>query len=199
LLKIYNIADTTELQALPNGSKDTLSQVLTQSLRTVSTDAIKIREVEKNEYALQKFIERGGEDWRKGKFAFVVSAIKAFLHDIRKYLNNHLGVIRDVCSISFSTNGAYYSNNPAVNLHLLENFRDIKQNISDDKSRKTQQRSDKWFEVRQTAVVTGSTLYQAARDIKKCKNILTFTSVKRKVQLDPLVFKMQWLMGQKMK
>ena len=159
---LNNFNEKTTIRSLPCTVHALIRNIFLESIRAISTDAIKIREVEKKkEYALTKFMERGGENWRVGKFAFVVSAIKAYLYDIRKYLDAHIVELRNVSSIVAMINDSYYCENKQVNLQLLTNYRNIEQNTSADSCRKIQQRSQPWHEARQKAVVTGSTLYQA--------------------------------------
>ena len=156
-------ADTsTDLHLLSVDVSNETRQVLLDSLQILAVDAIDIRALQKKkEYALEKFIMRGGQEWRQGRFAFVISAIKAFLYDIQKYLKAHTQLIQDICKTVAYVNKEIYSDQLQVHLPSNNRFRDVENNTSQDECRKIKQRSKEWFEARENAVVTGSTIYSA--------------------------------------
>ena len=79
-LDVSHFDRTLDLHELPSDASTKLKDCLLDILSTISLDALKVREIKtKKEHSLSKLIERGGENWRAGKFAFAVSATKAFL------------------------------------------------------------------------------------------------------------------------
>ena len=112
---------------------------------------------------MEKFLEQGGTDWRQSKFAYVESAIKACLYDIEEYEKAYKEVLEQICQLIVYIKDAenLFCKNYEVNLQEQENYSELVQEEDTLNTRKIKQRSEKWFALRKTAVVTGSTIYKA--------------------------------------
>ena len=118
------------------------------------------------EMAIAKFKKMAGPDWRKSNFLHVISGLETALHDINATISNTLLVINKLGTsisclsnehFSFTTDRLVLLSNQTNYVHLAETM-----NLPEDNQlRFIKQRSEKWFTVRKTAVVTGSTLYKA--------------------------------------
>ena len=159
--------DNKSMKAVSVNLKTCLRDSLLYLINELSMDAQNIRlKQAKKEYAKDKFIERGGKEWRQGHFAFVVSAIKAFLYDISCYLKCYKETLESICCHLAYINNAetYFVQGRNVNLDQQKNY---KQLIADtdiaesNDTRRVKQRSEEWFKLRKSAVVTGSTIFQA--------------------------------------
>ena len=73
----------------------------------------------------------------------------------------HTGVNEDICIVLSYLNDAKFCDGKVVNFNQQSNFSPLLQHKSTDNHRKIEQRSEEWFNVRQGATVTGSTIYKA--------------------------------------
>ncbi|WAR15615.1 hypothetical protein MAR_005720 [Mya arenaria] len=145
-----------------NSSK--LQKILLKSLRNNSAGILQANALKKKKkYAKEKLVEKGGGlTWKESKFAYAISVVLGYNYDIEKYLMTAEKCIRSICLCLSSLNGATYISDVNVNLEKGENYIPLKMQIQDiHNTRLIPQRTDKWFEVRKCAKVTGSTLYKA--------------------------------------
>lgn len=161
------LSDLNELDNVEEMHETTKNEVL-QMLRdlhsTVSKLAQDIRELRtKKEFAKSKFIERGGSEWRHGKFVYVISAIHAHLYDIDCFLKTYMETLMKMCSCIVDLNDANgeFVVRQEVNLTANENYVPLPDGIETDNPRLIKQRSEKWHNIRSKAVITGSTIYKA--------------------------------------
>lgn len=122
---------------------------------------------------VKKFKELGQPDWRASKYSYVISSMQCSLIQIEQTIEKCLGVNDRLCQIMADLNGTshIYTLGSKVNLDQQENYVCIsaglqaapdKNEISLDKERYVlKQRSEKWFEVRESAKVTGSSAHKA--------------------------------------
>ena len=116
----------------------------------------------KKEFAKAKLIERGGDsNWRNGKYAFAVSAIIAFMHDIDELLKKVLIVLEQICQCIAYLNGAKYLLGDKCNLKFNDSYVELPETENPESTRMIKQRSEKWFDLRKEAKITGSTIYRA--------------------------------------
>lgn len=79
LLTLYLTA-TIDAETVSKETKGIIVNIMFKLLNSNSTDTTIIISIKsKKEYALNKFIERGGSEWRQSKLAYVIIAIRAFL------------------------------------------------------------------------------------------------------------------------
>ena len=159
--------DNKSMKAVSVQLKTCFRDSLLYLINELSMDAQNIRlKQAKKEYAKDKFIERGGKEWRQGHFAFVVSAIKALLYDISCYLKCYKETLESICCHLAYINNAetYFVQGRSVNLDQQKNYKPLVADTDTAESndtRRVKQRSDEWFKLRKSAVVTGSTIFQA--------------------------------------
>lgn len=169
-----DLTATIDTETVSKETKGIIVNILLKLLNSISTAATIIRSIKsKKEYALTKFIERGGSEWRQSKFAYVISAIKAFLFDIQKYLDAHLSLLGLICQFVAHIQGSKtYVQSSTVHLSTQSNYRPISENQSKNDKRKVKQRSEEWIEERKRATVTGSSIFKAVGldGLKKLQN-----------------------------
>ncbi|XP_060581747.1 uncharacterized protein LOC132738297 [Ruditapes philippinarum] len=166
--RISSNEEDVDIRCLPEDVKLKLICFLKTSYTIVSLDVVTVQEVRnKKEYARSQFVERGGKDWRQSKFVYVISIIDAFLHDIDKFLEltrDILGHIRQVL-VYLQESDVFYVTSSSVCLELHDKFvplvEDHTQTNQSEDTRKIKQRSQRWHEIRNTAFITGSTIYQS--------------------------------------
>jgi hypothetical protein len=138
---------------------------LKQKYKLISTYIQEINEIkEKKEYALNKFMERGGKDWRQSKFTYVISAIQAFLFDIQKFISNATDMLEIISRklVVMQGSQAFYITRPSVDRDDLRNWIEIPEASGEiEDPRKIKQQSTNWFNIRRKAKITGSTIYKA--------------------------------------
>ena len=140
--------------------------ILLKAITVVSNYIRRLREIVVQREATKVRLKSSQEgDWRKSKYVFVISAIITHLYDIRSCIRNLLGSIDEIGQLISELNGSSFVKVGVVNmksqtnyLHLRDNEIDI---LNDDQFRYVKQRSPTWHAIRQTAVVTGSTLNDA--------------------------------------
>lgn len=65
-----DLTATIDAETVSKETKGIIVNILLKLLNSISTDATILRSIKsKKEYALTKFIERGGSEWRQSKFA----------------------------------------------------------------------------------------------------------------------------------
>jgi hypothetical protein len=161
LLKCFG---ESNINALPSVVKEFTKGNILHAITVVSQNANLIRDIKaKKEYAKTKFLEKCGDDWRKSKFVYAISAIKAYLYDIEAYLNRHRAVLDRMCQHVSTLNDCrhLYHSDDSVYLPTQVNYSELVNDLSDDNPRSVKQRSGRWHAIRQTALVTGSTIYGA--------------------------------------
>ena len=155
--------DKTDVNSLDDEIRQSLVDVLHESLKILGKYAQKARELkEKKEFARKKLLERCGQDWRQSQFSYAVSAMNAFLYDISSFSQDYEKMLEKICS-SLSTlllsESLYWSGKP-VHLETCRNFNELIESDTNN-PRFVKQQTEKWKSLRQTAKVTGSTLYSA--------------------------------------
>lgn len=163
ILLSLDLTAIIDAETVSTETKGIIVNILLKLLNSISTDATIIRSIKsKKEYTLTKFIERGGSEWRQTKFAYVISAIKAFLFDIQKYLDAHVSLLGLICQFVAHIQGSkMYVQSTTVHLFTQSNYRLISENQSKNDKRKVKQRSEVWIEERKWATVTGSSIFEA--------------------------------------
>ncbi|CAC5359137.1 uidA [Mytilus coruscus] len=80
---LKRFGDEASMKCIPVDIMGDVIKELRVFLEVLSTTADIIRKIKvKKEYAKSKFIDRGGSEWRSGKFVYVKSAINAYLYDV---------------------------------------------------------------------------------------------------------------------
>jgi len=138
-----------------------------KSIVTVVSKRIKdLRDVSlKLNFGIQKFVKLGEVtgDWRKSKYAPVVSSLKVGKYDIDQAIGKGLTLVNELGHISSTLNGAqnHYSKSGDVDMTHQLNYHQLYQNYQTQDSRYVKQRTDQWFTFRSEALVTGSTCNNA--------------------------------------
>ncbi|CAG2221722.1 unnamed protein product [Mytilus edulis] len=161
--KIIFLQDSNSEQLIKSNLLTELQLLLEHFHEKISRNAQQIRDIKtKKEYAKAKFIERGGQDWRNGKFVYVISAIHAFLYDINCFLKKHETVLQQICEIRSQLHCSdLYSSRSEISLEGFPNYVPLIENYTTENPSFIKQRTEKWFELRKKAKVTGSTIYKA--------------------------------------
>ncbi|XP_052268567.1 uncharacterized protein LOC127869949 [Dreissena polymorpha] len=153
------------LKRLPDELKAQLKHFLLNMLKTVSTGKHEMEQIKrKKEYAKDKLMERSDEtNWRNGKFGYAISAIIAYIYDIDTFVGKSEKVIREICVCVASLNGKLFVDDRNVSLennsafYAIDELQNVDENYS---TRLIKQRTERWFELRASAKITGSTLYK---------------------------------------
>ena len=164
LAELSNHDQETNVRGLEEPAMLNILQTLKYAHTKISQLAQDIRELKaKKEFAKSKFIERGGEDWRNGKFIYVISALHAHLYDIDSFLNMYMGILDDLIRCIADINGATSEFAPCeeVNLNDKDNYIPLPQENDSQNPRFVKQRSEEWHKIRREALITGSTIYKA--------------------------------------
>ena len=142
---------------------ENLKDLLLDILRITSENIIKVREIrDKKEYCKTKLIERGGgSDWRKGKYVYAISAIRAFIHDIDDYIEQATEMTERICTYVAYLNASSIAHGRSLNLSSSHSFEYIDTSRALENTRFIAQRSDEWFALRKSVKITGSTIYSA--------------------------------------
>lgn len=116
------------------------------------------------EMALIKFKKMTGQEWRKSKLLYVISALETFRFDIECCISGILELITKLGSVlsclSAATN-LYFTGNQLF-LYIQANYIHLTEPLHQDiEYRFIKQRTDAWFAIRKDAIVTGSTLNAA--------------------------------------
>ncbi|CAG2203306.1 unnamed protein product [Mytilus edulis] len=153
------------LNDIPQDMKADIVSVLQEVLKLLGLTAKSLRKIkEKKLYAKAKFIERSapGSDWKNGQYVYVISSINAFLYEIDSFFWHYDITLEKLLSVLSSLNGcsSMYIGGYHFKLDDHQNFKPLA-DIETDDTRLVKQRSSKWFEIRQTAKVTGSSIYAA--------------------------------------
>ncbi|XP_045199092.2 uncharacterized protein LOC123553445 [Mercenaria mercenaria] len=164
VLRLFSKYDLNDnVNNLTDEEKEQVINDLKLTHKKVSMNLKEAREIkEKKEYARKKFEERGGKDWRNGKFVFVISAIDAFVYELNQYIDNSFNIISDICNcLAYIQNslGTYVSGH-SVDVTSHSRYIPVEKNESPG-TRQIKQRTPGWFELRNKAKVTGSVFYNA--------------------------------------
>ena len=131
------------------------------------SDARDVRK--KREYALTKFLKLGGDNWRKSRYIYVISAMFTSVYQIKDAISNALDSILSFLKISAHANDKEqdlaYAENSVVDLSYQSNYIELK--CPDDlpeefklDSRFIKQGSEQWHDLRSRAPLTGSTAFK---------------------------------------
>ncbi|MES9902851.1 MAG: hypothetical protein ABW168_09220 [Sedimenticola sp.] len=145
---------------LTNMDKDTLRHNLLTVIRNLSKRVQTLRQMNvSKERMKEKLMLQAGENWKKSRLAFVISAIITSIYDIKSCIKNILQIIDEACQVIACLNGVPYVTDTTINISKLHNYMHLTGLSS--QARFVKQRSELWKEFRSSAVVTGSTLYDA--------------------------------------
>lgn len=126
---------------------------LNQKYKLISKYIQEINELKGNkEYVLNKFIERGGKDWRQSKFMYVISTIQAFIFDIERFISNASDTPLEIISgklVVVQGSHAYYITGLSIDCEDMKKWIEIPEASGDIKdSREIKQHSEDWFNIR---------------------------------------------------
>ncbi|CAG2250716.1 unnamed protein product [Mytilus edulis] len=139
-------------------------------INTIQAIGHKIRDLRKakvgKHMAYDKFLKMTEGDWRKSRYAFVISSLKTSLFEISSCIEDALSCIDKLGCITAEMRGLrnLYCEGKVLDLNRQDNFDCLqipndKSDVSD--SSIVKQRSDAWHKIRNTAHVTGSTCNKA--------------------------------------
>ena len=123
--------------------------------------------------AFDKFIKMAGDDWRNSRYMPVLSSIRTTQYDVELQLNNGLQLVQELAYMISVLNKADYSLSNATDLHSNDHFMPLTENKCNNIEQQKQytaskvqilnikQRSQQWFDIREKALATGSTLANA--------------------------------------
>ena len=162
VIKVEEILSLSE-DILSVEDKSYICKALSSILTELSSSIELLKGIkQKKLYAKSKLMERGGEqDWRNSKYKFAISAIIAFIFEIDKFLEDTGILLDDIAWTIARLNNCYFSRREGLLLSLCPSYVGIQEDQNTVTPRNTKQRSSKWFELRKSARVTGSTLYKA--------------------------------------
>ena len=167
ILDLFSIRRKVLLKDLSSEENEKLVPPLLESLQIVSEKLRTLRETELNkELMLEKLKKQGGTDWRKSKFVYVISSLATDLYDVSDCIKELPSIVSEIglTVATFRSTGYLYSTNKSVPLHTQSNYIHISSTCSEHdfiEPRKIKQQSDKWHEIRNYVIVTGSSLNNA--------------------------------------
>ena len=141
----------TDIRHVNESLKNSVVRTLRQSLKELSINIQEVKETrKKKEFSKAKLIEKGGgeSNWRNGRYAFAVSAIIAFIHDIDELLKKVLDVIEQICAYLAYINEAKYLLGSRCNLKLCEKYVELPDADIVESTRLIKQRTDTMYMVR---------------------------------------------------
>jgi hypothetical protein len=124
-----------------------------------------LREIKvSKESALQNIQSKVEGDWRSSKFAMVISSIRTSVYQIDNCVDDLLSTIEIICKIMSLASGARTStcNGDEVSMQNQSNYVCLGSHMeSNCDPSLIKQRSKEWFEIRDSCIVTGSTINKA--------------------------------------
>ena len=164
LVEISDQSQDENVKDLDESIKYKILQTLKHAHTKLSQLAQEIRELRrKKEFAKSKFIERGGEDCRNGKFIYVISALHAHLYDIDCFLNKYMETLMELirCIADINDTETEFALSEEINLNEKENYVPLPDDTDSHNPHFVKQRSEEWHRIRREALITGSTIYKA--------------------------------------
>lgn len=116
------------------------------------------------ETAEAKFRKLGEPDWKTSKFYPVICSIRVSRNEIKTQIADSLHIVDDLAFFGATMQGyqMIYCRSNTVDIARQENLYRLNESYETSDSKYICQRTDKWFEMRQKAKVTGSTCNAAA-------------------------------------
>ncbi|KAI8490370.1 hypothetical protein Bbelb_316380 [Branchiostoma belcheri] len=182
--KIQAQSDITMTDQLDDQSKAELFDLLYSLFQLLGMKSAELRQLKKKkEFALQSFKARGGSDWRKSKYIYVISALHTTLSQIQEYRFTWTTVREKMCHWLAILNNAGTTFMPGTVVKLteqsnyisLENIDDLRNKYGEPlveslhdgdilakvDTREIPQGTPEWHTIRSSARVTGSQLHKA--------------------------------------
>ncbi|XP_035687318.1 uncharacterized protein LOC118423289 [Branchiostoma floridae] len=172
VITIQSRSDITMSDQLDEQSKQRLYDELYDLFLLMGMKSAEVRHLQKKKgFALQSFKSRGGDDWRKSKYIYVISALHTVLHQMQEYRFTWTTVREQLCQWMAILNGGSTDFMPGsvVNLTEQSNYVSL-QDIEElhkrhgeplIETREIPQGTSEWHTIRSSARVTGSQLHKA--------------------------------------
>ena len=110
---------------------------------------------------IHKFLKLGEStgDWRKSRYAPVIGCLKVAKYETEQAILNALRLIKDICLVCAKANKSQrlFAYSDEVNLSSQGNYHQLRPDNDPSDTTKVKQRTERWFEIRSKALVTGST------------------------------------------
>ncbi|CAH1798622.1 unnamed protein product [Owenia fusiformis] len=154
---------------------DEESKELLDHLKIVSSELnLRLKDLRQAKVAIERSLKRlkdnSGPDWRKSKYVFVISSLETSKYTINNVINQIVqrnDKLYETMSI-LNKNGITFSTSDYVNMNEQQNYHELREDcylvIPDNEYTDhvlVKQRSDRWFNIRKEAKVTGSTMHNA--------------------------------------
>jgi hypothetical protein len=111
------------------------------------------------EQAENKFKKLGGDDWKSSKYYPVICSIRVSKTEIKSQISESLQIANEIasfCSI-FNNTQSLFCRSDSVDIQKQTNLNQLNKEYATDETRYICQRTEKWFQIRKSAMVTGST------------------------------------------
>ena len=155
----------TVISDLAKDDQDDLAHNCQKSLFIVSERIKDLRHLKLNkELVLKKLQSKIEGDWKSSQYAIVISSIRTALVRIEICIDEFLKCNESLCKHAANINNAtkYWRNAQEVNLQTQGNLICLGSSDTDeDVPAVVKQRSERWFQIRKTSLVTGSTIHKA--------------------------------------
>ena len=110
-----------------------------------------------------KFKKLGGEDWKTSRFYPVICSVRVANIETKKQLDDSLVITNKLAFYGATLNNSQemFCNSDTIVMSDQPNFHQLNSDFVTNDTRLIPQRSDKWFKLREAAMVTGSTCHKA--------------------------------------
>ena len=161
--------------------KHTMNELVDPGTREIMIDRLKdiililsrrieqLRRVLKGKEDLSERLKKKAElenakDWRKSRFAYAISSIKTFMHNVNECISNAIQAVDNLCLYLSSLNKSHdFERGNTAYLDSQQNYACLNGQLEENTSslRHTRQRSDAWFAARKSAKVSASSLHHS--------------------------------------
>lgn len=162
-LEDKGLAELTTIPAVENMHLQRDLKAVIQNLAKNNRLLRESQKVSSLEQMETKFKKLGGEDWKSSRFYPVICSVRVANIETKKQIEDSL-LLTDILSWYGATlckKQDLFRRSSTVIMEEQLNFYQLNSEFDTDDSRLIPQRTDKWFELRNTAMVTGSTCNKA--------------------------------------
>ena len=168
-IKMKNIH---KLEILPTTTATEKVESLKVIVRIIGNRNKSLRVTEQSlKLSEEKFQRMGGSDWKNSRFYPVISSIRMSRIDVKKQIEDSLKLTNDIAEVGATLNRSDHLFRSASDVSLDEqkNFFKLSPGYQGDETQFIQQKTERWFAIREKSMVTGSTC-NTAIGLNKLKN-----------------------------
>ena len=168
-------AERTSTDDLPESEVVKLAEKCRESVSVLSNRIKDLRQRKvKKSLVLQKLLDKCQSDWRSSQYSMVISSIRTSVYQVDNCIEDLLSANDNFCKYArdMTTQCPPDSDSSTITMQTQENY--VCLGNSNESPPLTRQRTDAWFRLRETALVTGSSINKAIglEGLKKQKEYL---------------------------